>query len=79
MLTAVMETKKPDTFITTRLKAMDMTIDRFSRMIGMSYSQTYDIAINGFKPGTRLGNIEKIADVLGVPVIELLDRHKRQN
>lgn len=68
-----------ETYIKQRLISMGLTIDELAREADMSYSQTWDIVTNGFKPGTRIGNIEKIAQVLGVPVIELLNKHKRQS
>lgn len=76
MLTAIMDAQK--TYIEIILEGAGWTIDKLAREAGMSYSQTYDIVKRGFKPGTRIGNIEKLAGVLGVSVVELLDNHIRQ-
>ena len=77
MLTAVMSIEEK-TYIEKLLDERRWTIDRLAREAEMSYSQTHDIVTKGFKPGTRLGNIEKLAEALGVPVVDLLDNHIRQ-
>lgn len=74
----VMENTQEKTFLAQVLESMNWTIDKLARESGMSYSQTWDIVTNGIKDGTRLGNIEKIAEVLGIPVMDVLQRHKRQ-
>lgn len=76
MLTAIMESQK--TYIELLLDERGWTIDKLAREADMSYSQTHDIVTRGFKPGTRIGNIEKLAAVLNVSVVSLLDNHQRQ-
>jgi lambda repressor-like predicted transcriptional regulator len=71
-----MDTQK--NFIEERLEELGWSIDRLARETGMSYSQTHDIVTNGFRPGTRIGNIEKIAEALGVSVLDILDKHPRK-
>ena len=71
-----MDTQK--TYIEQVLERLEWTIDRLAREADMSYSQTHDNVTKGFKPGTRLGNIEKLAQALGVSLVDLLDKHKRQ-
>lgn len=76
MLTATMNAQK--TYIEQLLDGLGWTIDKLAREADMSYSQVHDIVTKGFRPGTRLGNIEKLAQVLNVSIIELLDNHPRQ-
>lgn len=76
MLTAVMAAQK--TYIQRLLDDRGWTIDRLAREADMSYSQTYDIVVKGLRPGTRLHNIEKLAQALGVSTVEVLDNQLRQ-
>jgi DNA-binding Xre family transcriptional regulator len=66
-------------YIEQLLAERGWTVDHLARRADMSYTQTWDIVNNGFRPGTRLGNIEKLANALGVPVSDLLENHKRYN
>jgi len=76
MLTAIMDTEK--TYMEQLLDNLGMTIDKLAREADMSYSQTHEIVTKGFRPGTRLGNIRKLAQVLNVSVVDLLDNHQTQ-
>lgn len=76
MEVSVMDEQK--TYIEQVLASKGWTIDKLAREADLSYSQTWEIVTKGFKPGTRLGNIERIAEVLGVSVVDLLDNHLRQ-
>jgi DNA-binding Xre family transcriptional regulator len=67
------------TYLEEQLQIKKMSIYRLADEIGMSYSQTYDIVKEGISAGTRLGNIEKIARVLDVPVFEVISKQKRKN
>lgn len=69
----------PKTYIGQILAANGWTVDYLARKADMSYAQTWDIVNNGFRPGTRLGNIEKLARALEVNVSDLLSNHKRYN
>lgn len=76
MLTATMDAQK--TYIEQLLDSLGWTIDKLAREADMSYSQTHEIVTQGFRPGTRLGNIRKLAKVLNVSVVDLLDNHQMQ-
>jgi DNA-binding Xre family transcriptional regulator len=76
MLTFTMDAQK--TYIEQLLDGLDWTIDKLAREADMSYSQTHEIVTKGFRTGTRLGNIEKLASVLKVSVVDLIDKHPRQ-
>lgn len=75
MLVTTMDQK---TYIEQVLDSKGLTIDWLAREADMSYSQTWDIVKRGIKSGTRIGNIEKLASALGVSVVDLLDKHPRQ-
>lgn len=76
MLPAIMDTQK--TYIEHLLDNLGWTIDKLAREADMSYSQTHEIVTQGFRKGTRLGNIRKLAKVLNVSVVDLLDNHQNQ-
>lgn len=75
MLVATMP--KAQTYIARLLDGKDWTIDKLAREADLSYGTTHDIVTNGIKPGTRFGNIVKIAEALGVPLTDVVERHKR--
>lgn len=66
------------TYLEQVLKGKGWTIDKLARETNMSYSQMWEIVTKGFRPGTRLGNIELIAEVLDISVTDLLDNQLRQ-
>jgi len=65
-------------YIEGLLNASGVTIQELARQADMSYSQTWDIVKNGYSEGTRIGNLEKIASVLRVPLMDVLDNHPRK-
>lgn len=77
MLVATMDAQK--TYIEQLLDDLGWTIDKLAREADMSYSQTHEIVTKGFKTGTRLGSIKKLAQVLNVSIVDLLDKHQRQD
>lgn len=76
MQVSVMSEQK--TYLEQVLVSKGWTIDKLARETDMSYSQMWEIVTKGFRLGTRLGNIERIAEVLGISVTDLLDNHLRQ-
>jgi hypothetical protein len=76
LATAIMEQEEQKTFLEQRLDEMGKTIDWLCREIDRSYSHTYGIVKNGYKPGARLDTLRAIADAVGVPLSEFLEKHK---
>lgn len=68
---------KPRTWLEARLIEMGWDIDDLARTADMSYSQVHDIVTKGIRPGTRIGNIEKIANAISISVVSLLDNQER--
>lgn len=76
MQVSVMSEQK--TYLEQVLEGKGWTINKLARETDMSYSQIWEIVKKGFRPGTRLSNIEVIAEVLDISVTDLLDNQLRQ-